>query len=173
MTRVPLLAACAILTAACSAAPATAPALTLTHPVGPDVSASIVKVTDGDTFHVSTPTGQEAVRVLGFNSPEVVDPRKPVECGGPEASAWAKQLLTNQHVTLVSDPTQADRDRYQRLLRYVRLDDGRDYSIEAARAGMGRDYVYGRKPVQEQAQIVAAETEARAAKRGLWAHCVD
>ncbi len=130
-------------------------------------SGMVERVVDGDTVVVD---GQH-VRILGADSPETKDPRKPVMCGGPEATAFAHRLLDGQHVTLVGDPTQADRDRYHRLLRYVRLDDGRDYSIELVRAGWARDYVFHNKPVQEQDQIMAAQTEAQAARRGLWGQC--
>jgi micrococcal nuclease len=53
----------------------------------------------------------------------------------------------------------------------VRLEDGRDFSVESARAGMSRSYVYGRIPVSERAQIAAAQAQARAEHKGIWAHC--
>lgn len=84
---------------------------------------------------------------------------------GTQATAFARQLLTDQRVTLAGDPTQADRDRYQRLLRYVRLADGRDYSVEVTRAGWARSYRFQHNPVQEQSQIDAAQGEVQAAGR--------
>lgn len=158
-----LVPALALTLAAC-----TPPSTTLPVVPVPPVEATVVHVTDGDTI---TLLGGEKVRLLGIDSPEVVKPHSPVMCGGPESSAWAKQLLDGQRVTLVADPTQADRDRYGRLLRYIRLADGRDFSIESARAGMSRSYVYAHRPVQEAPEIEAAEREAQAAHRGLWASC--
>lgn len=169
-TLLPALALAAGCAVPAPAALISAPALT--------ESGKVVAISDGDTVKVDVGGLVVTVRLLGINSSEVKDPRKRNsdgtyihECGGEEASAFAKDLLDSRHVTLVADPTQADRDRYKRLLRYVRLDDGRDYSIEAARAGMARNYVYGRKRVTEQDQIEAAESEARTARRGLWGHC--
>ena len=59
-------------------------------------------------------------------------------------------------------------DRYGRTLAYLRKADGWDYSIEAARAGVAKSYVYHDKPASEQPAIAAAEQEAIAAQRGLW-----
>lgn len=130
---------------------------------------TVTKVVDGDTMHATDARGNTIkTRVLGINSPETVDPRRGVECGGPESSVFAKAMLLGQPVTLVADPTQQTRDRYGRALFYVRLADGRDYSIEAARAGMARSYVYDHKPVFEHAAIEAAQAEAKSARRGLW-----
>lgn len=149
-------------------------AKTSSTPPGPgqaEGTATVVKIVDGDTMHVSTAAGTDVVRVLGIDTPETRKPRTPVQCGGPEASAFAHQLLDGQQVSLVADSTQADRDRYHRLLRYIRLADGRDYSVEAARAGMARNYIFAKKPVQEQSAIEAAEADARNEHRGLWGRC--
>jgi micrococcal nuclease len=137
------------------------------------LQATVTRVVDGDTIHATDAHGSTIkTRVLGIDTPEVVDPRKPKQCWGAEASAFAKSELLGQRVSLVADPTQDARDRYGRALFYIRLADGRDYSIEAVRAGMARSYVYDRKPVLEHAAIVAAEDEAKAARRGLWGRCL-
>jgi micrococcal nuclease len=60
--------------------------------------------------------------------------------------------------------------RYGRTLAYVDRADGWDYSIESARAGVVRDYVYENHPAQRYPQIAAAEQDAKQAGRGLWAH---
>ncbi len=132
------------------------------------------RVVDGDTVHVTDARGARIkVRVLGIDTPETKDPRKPVQCWGPEATWFATTTLLNKKVALATDPTQATRDRYDRLLAYVYLPDGANYSILAARAGVARSYVFNRKPVTQYAAIAAAEAQAqaRAAKRGLWAAC--
>lgn len=144
-----------------------APAAQAATPVG--LQTTVTKVVDADTVHATDARGSTVkVRILGIDTPETRDPRKPVGCFGPEASAYAKTMLLGQPVTLVADPTQDARDRYGRALFYVRLADGRDYSIEAARAGMARSYVYDHKPVSEYAAIEAAQDEAKSARRGLW-----
>ncbi|MDG4668023.1 thermonuclease family protein [Mycobacterium sp. 236(2023)] len=66
-----------------------------------------------------------------------------------------------------ADLTQDTHDRYGRTLAYVNLADGRDFAVEAVRAGMGRFFVYDEKPVSRYPDVRAAEDEARAALRGL------
>lgn len=58
------------------------------------------------------------LRLIGINAPET-NQQKQVQCFGKEAKAFATKLLLNQKVRLEADPTQQDRDRYGRLLRYI------------------------------------------------------
>jgi micrococcal nuclease len=143
-------------------------ALAAVVPAPPPEQVTISRVVDGDTVEATSPGGARVkVRVLGIDTPETRDPRKPVQCWGPEATSYAKAQLLGRRARLVLDPTQQTRDRYGRLLAYVVRDDGKDYSEAAARAGMARYYLY-RKPVQHAAAIQAGEQAARSAHRGLW-----
>lgn len=138
-------------------------------PVVAGEQATVTKVVDGDTLHATTSSGVKlTIRVLSFDSPEVVDPRKPIQCWGPQASAEGHRLLDGQTVRLEPDPTQAATDKYKRALRRVILPDGRDYSVVMAGEGMGRDYVYDRKPAQNEPAVAAAQGQAQTGKRGLW-----
>jgi micrococcal nuclease len=136
----------------------------------PTVTGDVSSIVDGDTVEVSDAKGGLVrVRVLGIDTPETKDPRKPVQCWGPEASAFAERTLLDRQVALYTDPTQAVRDKYGRLLAYVvRIDDRTDYSVAAAAAGAARSYVYGGVPVREADAIAAAEQGARSAGLGLW-----
>ena len=80
---------------------------------------SVVKIVDGDTIDVSIDGQTERIRFIGLNTPETVDPRKPVECFGQEASKKVNEVLSGREVLLKVDSTQGDRDKYGRLLRYV------------------------------------------------------
>jgi endonuclease YncB( thermonuclease family) len=132
-------------------------------------TALVLKVVDGDTIDIRDDVrGRLRVRVLGIDSPETQKPGEPVECWGPEATAFAKSTMLGQRVALVTDPTQDRTDRYGRTLAYLVRADGWDYSVEAARAGAARSYVYGGTPVSRHDAIAAAEAEARSALRGLW-----
>ncbi len=77
-------------------------------------------------------------------------------------------MLLHQVVTVTSDPTQDTADQYGRTLAYLRLSDGRDYSVTAAGAGTAHSYVFQHRPVSKAGEIAAAEAEAKSARRGLW-----
>ncbi len=128
----------------------------------------VVRVVDGDTIVVEINGVQEKIRLIGVDTPEAVDPRKPVECFGKEASAFTRSLLTGVSVRLEPDTTQGDRDRYGRLLRYVFLSDGTLVNKEIIAEGYGHEYTY-RIPYSYQADFEAAEQTARETEKGLWA----
>ena len=129
----------------------------------------ITHINDGDTIVVDIDGKKETIRLIGADTPEVKDPRKPVQCFGEAASAHTKQLLTGKSVRLVSDPLDSDRDKYGRLLRYVLLPDGTDYNASLIRDGYGFAYVVF--PYQKIDEYRKLEHEARLANRGLWAGC--
>ena len=112
--------------------------------------------------------GRLRVRLLGIDTPETKRPGYGVGCWGPEATAFAESTMLGSRVALQTDPTQDRTDRCGRTLAYLVRADGFDYSVEAARAGMAKSYVYGGVPVLRHDAIDAAEAEARAAGRGLW-----
>lgn len=128
----------------------------------------VIKIIDGDTITVDIEGTTTTLRLIGINTPETADPRKPVECYGIEASNRAKELLTGKNVRLESDPSQEDRDKYERLLRYVYLKDGTFYNEQMIKDGYAYEYTYD-TPYQYQSQFKAAEDYARTNKLGLWA----
>lgn len=128
----------------------------------------VEKVIDGDTLSVSIDGKTETIRLIGINTPETVDPRKPVECFGQEASNKAKELLTGKRVRLEADSTQGDKDKYNRLLRYVWLESGLFFNKQMISEGYAYEYTYS-KPYKYQSEFKQAEAEAKQAKRGLWA----
>jgi micrococcal nuclease len=130
----------------------------------------VVYVDDGDTIIVRMPTGNETVRLLGADTPEVKDPRKPVQCYGPEASAHTKAVLGHgASVRLAPDPDDTDRDKYGRLLRYVYLPDGTLYNAELIRDGYA--FAYTVFSISKLDDFRGLESQARAAGRGLWSAC--
>lgn len=149
------------------AAPAQKSATPSTAPTGPALY-PVVKVVDGDTIEVEKDGGIVKVRLIGINTPEVVDPRRPVQCFGTEASAEAHRVLDGQSVSLESDPSQDTYDKYGRLLAYAFLPDGTLFNEHMITAGFAHEYTYD-LPYTYQKQFKAAEVTARTEKRGLWA----
>jgi micrococcal nuclease len=131
------------------------------------IRAFVTHVVDGDTIRVRIGTTNETVRLIGIDTPEVVDPRKPVQCYGREASARTKTLLEAQTVYLQADSAQGDRDRYGRLLRYVWSANGVDTNLLLISDGYAFEYTYA-VPYRAQLAYKAAQSSARSAQRGLW-----
>jgi micrococcal nuclease len=127
----------------------------------------ITNVVDGDTFDVNINGTTEGIRLIGMDTPELKDPRKPVQCFAAEASAKAKELLLNKKVKLVADPTQDNRDKYDRLLRYTYREDGLFFNKWMVENGYAFEYTYD-IPYQFQQEFKAAELSARNGQLGLW-----
>lgn len=124
---------------------------------------------DGDTIAVKTPSGEESVRFIGVDTPETHKPNTPVQCYGPKAAAYTKSLVENQKVRLVADPLDTNRDRYNRLLRYVYLPDGTLLNLRLIKNGYGFYYPYF--PFSKKAVFATAERQAISQNLGLWARC--
>jgi micrococcal nuclease len=135
----------------------------------PAQNGEVVRFVDGDTFSVNLAGKQETIRLIGVDTPETVAPDTPVQCYGPAASAYIKNLVENKLVRLESDPSNEDRDRYGRLLRYAYLPDGRLVQQEIIRNGYG--FAYTVYPFTQKDAFVTAENSAREAGKGLWDNC--
>lgn len=131
--------------------------------------AVVTRVIDGDTLVVSLGGVEERVRVIGIDTPETVDPRREPACFGNAATARAKELLpVGTVVQLMSDPSQANRDRYDRLLRTVVLANGSDLGLQLIEGGFAYEYTYGSSPHQHQLLYRAAQVRAKLGEKGLW-----
>ncbi len=137
----------------------------------PFTRGTVVRAIDGDTILVQGAGGRvEDIRLLGIDTPETVDPRKPVQCYGPEASTFTKHLVTGRTVTLRYD--RELHDRYGRFLAYVWLTGKRPLFVNAelVRRGFARTYPF--PPNTAHADLFAAlERSAAVAGRGLWHAC--
>ncbi len=131
--------------------------------------ALVTKVIDGDTIVIE---GDKTIRFIGMDTPETVDPRRPVGCFGKEASNETKSLLTGKIVILQKDVTEAD--KYKRLLRYIflPLDNGQTLFVQdyLVREGFAKVYTYP-PDIKYDEQFKMAEKDARENKRGLWGRC--
>ena len=128
---------------------------------------TVERVVDGDTIEVNPAvSGTEGVRLLGVDTPETVDPNEPVEPYGPEASAFTKQQLEGERVTLIFD--QERTDQYDRALAYVRIG-GQSETFNETLLKQGYAQLYVVPPNDRyEAPFSQAQDQARRAQRGIW-----
>lgn len=128
----------------------------------------VLRVVDGDTINIAMDGRVVRVRLLGIDTPEVVDPRKTVECFWKEASQKAKNVLLGTYVRIATDASQGLEDKYGRMLAYVYLPDGTLFNRTMVEDGYAHEYTY-RTPYRYQQEFKTAERDARLHERGLWA----
>jgi micrococcal nuclease len=132
-------------------------------------TASVVvsRVVDGDTVEVQLGGETEDVRYIGVDTPETVKPGAPVDCFGPQASAFNHRLVEGRRVHLVLGEER--RDVYGRLLAYVYLGD-RFVNAELVQRGLARTLTI--PPNDRYAgRFKRLEMAASRAGRGLWGAC--
>ncbi len=129
----------------------------------------VLKVADGDTITVDVDGTPERVRLIGVDTPETQDPRKPVQCFGRAATEFVQHLIGDQDVRLERDAQSDDRDRYDRLLRYVYLPDDRLVQAEIIKQGYG--FAYTSFPFTKADEFRAYQQQAREQGSGLWNSC--
>jgi endonuclease YncB( thermonuclease family) len=130
---------------------------------------SVTRFSDGDTITIDMNGQKETIRMIGVDTPETHDPDVPVQCYGPAASAYTKNLIGTNKVRLEADPTNQNRDRYNRLLRYVYLPDGRLVQAEIIKNGYG--FAYTLFPFTKSKDFVGLQDQARTQNKGLWGNC--
>ncbi|NTV01201.1 MAG: thermonuclease family protein [Chlorobiaceae bacterium] len=113
-----------------------------------------VGVSDGDTVTLLMEGGPEKVRLYGIDAPEKVQPF------GQKAKQYASSIVYGREALLERLGT----DRYGRTIGRVAVG-GRSLNEEMLRAGLAWHYrAYSNDP-----RLAALESEARRARRGLWA----
>ena len=138
--------------------------------------AVVIDVIDGDTIDVRVQGRDERVRLIGVDTPETKRPDTPVECHGPDASAFTASLLpVGTEVRLERDLV--GRDHFGRLLGYVHLPASASgaeifVNLEIVEQGHGVPLVI--EPNDRHASaLAAAAARAEAADLGLWGACRD
>lgn len=126
----------------------------------------VTKVIDGDTIQVKIGARKEKVRLLGIDAPETKNTSKSVQCFGKEAFKKMKKLVLGKKVRLEADSTNSDRDKYNRLLRYLYLKDGTFVNANLVKNGYA--FAYFKFPFQFKAEFQQYQTKAREARKGLW-----
>lgn len=135
------------------------------HAASQSARADVVRVVDGDTIVVSLSGARATVRYIGMDTPETVDPQRPVQCFGPEATKRNTALVDGRTVELETDGP--DRDRYGRLLRHVWVD-GRIVGRVLVEEGYADVERY---PNRYRDDFTRARDAALGQRRGLWGAC--
>lgn len=162
----------ATVTPTASATPSRTPEPTPTLPAGelfeclPEegvrTSGIVAGVIDGDTILVQVRFQQFTVRYIGIDTPETS--LEPPEFMAVEARARNRELVSGERVTLIGDPEEGETDIYNRLLRYVVVDDVFVNAV-LVREGLARYY-----PGENGcgALFFEAEQQARSENIGIW-----
>lgn len=126
-------------------------------------TAVVKRVIDGDTLLLET---GERVRLIGVDTPETKHPDLPVDPLGLEAAEFVEDRVEGRTVELRFDRERYD--AYERLLAYVYVD-GTCLNEEIIREGYSKAIT--RFPFRSEQKIIfiKAETEAKQAKRRIWA----
>ncbi|MBU1235402.1 MAG: thermonuclease family protein [Gammaproteobacteria bacterium] len=128
---------------------------------GDNAATHVVGVTDGDTITIlDADREQHKVRLAGIDAPEKKQPF------GQRSKEHLSDLVFGKDVTLVCGKI----DRYSRDICVVYIG-GKDANLAQVEAGLAwwyRKYAKEQTP-QQRVDYEAAETRAKAARRGLWA----
>ena len=130
----------------------------------------ILAVIDGDTVDIEIDGRTERARLIGVNTPETKHPTKPIECFGPEASAYMTQLLPKGTDVRIERDTEA-RDRYGRMLLYLyRNSDNLFINLDLISRGYGTPMSIEPNTFHRN-EFVHAAALAEASNVGLWKAC--
>ncbi|WP_070120423.1 thermonuclease family protein [Bacillus marinisedimentorum] len=128
------------------------------------VPATVTRIIDGDTIEVSMNGEREEVRLLLVDTPETKHPNKPVEPFGPEASAYAEEVLLGKDVKLQIGIE--ERDKYNRLLAYIWVGDKTFQEMLLGNGLATTAYLYNDLTLLDQ--FHAAQDKARNKGIGVW-----
>jgi micrococcal nuclease len=127
-------------------------------------------VVDGDTVDMIINGVEERVRLIGIDTPETKKDNTPVECFGPEATAFTQSLLPEGTAVYLERDVEA-RDIYGRLLGYAYLaDSGVFVNLEIVRQGYAQPLTIPPN-VAHSTEFVEAAREAERTNVGLWGTC--
>lgn len=133
-------------------------------------NATVEYVVDGDTVDMIIDGVEERVRLIGIDTPETKKENTPIECFGPEATAFTQSLLPEGTPVYLERDVEA-RDVYGRLLAYAYLvENGVFVNLEIVRQGYAQPLTIPPN-VAHTTEFVQAARDAERANVGLWATC--
>jgi len=139
------------------------------------IETQVTRVVDGDTIHAMVNGKDEAIRLIGVDTPETVKPNAPIEPYGPEASSFTKAQLTGKTIWIEMDVQ--ERDKYGRMLAYVWTEQPTEINDTEIQAKMFNAKLlldgYGQlltiaPDVKYVDYFTKYQTESRENNKGLW-----
>ena len=122
---------------------------------------------DGDTLDISIGGHEVTTRLIGIDTPETKKPGTPVECWGPEATAFLENLAPPGTALLVQRDVEG-RDHFGRLLAYVfRMADGLFINREIVKLGYAESLSIPPNTTHAD-DFEALAQRARQERLGLW-----
>lgn len=134
--------------------------------------ATVIRNADGDTVYVDRNGQRVKIRLLGVDTPETHDPRKPVQCYGPEAANYTMRYAVGK-VRVTTEPSSGDvTDKYGRTLAYIYVRSRHsDLGSALIRGGYARVYAYNNRKFGKRAYYERLERKAQASLAGRWGKC--
>jgi micrococcal nuclease len=126
------------------------------------VSARVVTVHDGDTLSVVIGRRKERVRLIGIDAPELG--QRP---WGANAKRYLRELVTLSGNSVVLEFDLEKRDKYGRLLAYVRTLDNKLINLEMVRNGYAALYTFPPN-VKYADRLREGQRYAREGRLGIW-----
>jgi micrococcal nuclease len=129
---------------------------------------TVVNVVDGDTIDIDIPDGKyerTRIRLWGIDTPETKNPEVGVMYFGPEAADFTTKSALGKQVTVFLEENRT-RDKYDRLLAYIKLPDGG--FLNEALLSEGLAYADTRFRHSFYHKYQQLEAAARSQKKGLW-----
>jgi len=131
---------------------------------------TVVNVVDGDTIDIDADDGKydhTRIRLWGIDTPETKNPETGVMYFGPEAAEFTRKLTLGMPVTIYLDENRTrDNKKYNRLLAYIKLQDGRFLNEVLLTEGFAyADLRFKHDFYNKYKQL---EASARTSKKGLW-----
>ena len=142
-------------------------------------SITVTRIVDGDTLKVFYLGREESIRLIGIDTPESRVNKKTkkdakrsgqdvetIIAMGKRATEYVESLVKPGDLITIEFDVQ-ERDRYERLLGYVYLSDGKMLNEEIIKAGYA--VIMTIPPnVKYKHRLLIAYQEARESKRELW-----
>lgn len=139
---------------------------------------TVVNVVDGDTIDINIPDppslklrragakyDHTRIRLWGVDTPETKSTKVGIMYFGPEAAEFTKELCLGKQVTVYLDENDT-RDKYNRLLAYIQLPDGKFLNEELLSEGFAyADTRFEHSKFEKYTQL---EKKAQEQKKGLW-----